>query len=405
MKPDLQTSHGGSPSFSPPSPLDERSGETLYRDLVENANDIIFTLDTNGIITFVSPAVIRVAGYVPEDLLGRPFSDVIHAEDLPRMVKAFYATLENRLDRREFRYIHGNGEIRWAQTSSRPLRHKGLVAGMQGIFSDITERRRLDEALRDGDAHRRQLQKDESLMRMAGAIAHYYNNRMAVIMMNLESAMEELREEDRGHLAAALLEVRKSAEMGRLMLNYLGHPPVRLIPLDLTHTCRDIGHALVDFQACARIVENFPPRGPMIAGNAERIRQAVKGLMVNAVESLDGRSGAVFFSIYQAPSSTIHRGFRFPVNFQPASAEYACLDIRDEGCGIAESEISLIFEPFYSSKFMGRGLGLPVALGIVKSHHGCITVESAPRKGSAFRVYLPLLEKSAEGGGNEDNDE
>jgi len=81
---------------------------------------------------------------------------------------------------------------------------------------------------------------------------------------------------------------------------------------------------------------------------------------------------------------------RFPVDWQPVDAAYACLEVTDAGCGIAEKDIEKIFDPFFSTKFIGRGLGLSVVLGIVRAHHGAVTVESRPDNGSIFRVFFPV---------------
>ncbi len=126
--------------------------EERYRDLVENLNDVIFTLDTNGVINYISPQVSKLYGYKPEELLGHPFSEIIYPEDLINLKNDFEATLRNRISIREFRYQNKTGEIRWASTSSRPIFEGENVVGVSGIFSDITERKNAEGALAESKA-------------------------------------------------------------------------------------------------------------------------------------------------------------------------------------------------------------------------------------------------------------
>ena len=111
-----------------------REGEKRYRELVENLNDVIFTVNTRGIITFISSPLQRVTGYTPEELVGRPFSDIIHPEDLPGLNLRFQKVLMNQLEPWQFRYHAKNGEIRWARTSSYPTRTDQQVTGICDIF-------------------------------------------------------------------------------------------------------------------------------------------------------------------------------------------------------------------------------------------------------------------------------
>ncbi|MCX5643547.1 MAG: PAS domain S-box protein [Phycisphaerae bacterium] len=134
-----------------------RESEEKYRDLVEDINDVIFTVSAEGIITYISPAVHRMTGYTPEELVGHPFRDVIDPEDLPGLEHSLRDTLENRLEPWEFRYYTQDGQSRWARTSSRPISEDGRAVGIRGVFSDVTERKRFDEALLQSESLYRSL--------------------------------------------------------------------------------------------------------------------------------------------------------------------------------------------------------------------------------------------------------
>jgi two-component system, cell cycle sensor histidine kinase and response regulator CckA len=129
--------------------------------------------------------------------------------------------------------------------------------------------------------------------------------------------------------------------------------------------------------------------------NTNKIRQLLDSLIINACEAMDERTGVVSVNIRTVSSTSIPSAHRWPVDFQPGPSGFACLEVTDQGCGIAEEALEIIFDPFYTTKFTGRGLGLPLVLSTVKSHDGCITVESEPGKGSIFRVFLPLLTEAA----------
>jgi CheY-like chemotaxis protein len=134
---------------------------------------------------------------------------------------------------------------------------------------------------------------------------------------------------------------------------------------------------------------DFPSPGPTINGNANQIQQVLTNLIANASESYDTH-GSVQLIVKTVSAESIPRSHRYPVDWQPQNTKYACLEVTDTGCGIADEDIEKIFDPFFTSKFTGRGLGLPVALGIIKTHNGTITVKSEPGKGSVFRAFLPV---------------
>jgi CheY-like chemotaxis protein len=134
----------------------------------------------------------------------------------------------------------------------------------------------------------------------------------------------------------------------------------------------------------------LPSPGPGISANANEIQQILTNLVTNAWEAGgDGRS-AVHLTVKTVSPADIPTWRRFPLDWRPRDHAYACLEVEDQGSGIAEKDIEKIFDPFFSSKHAGRGLGLPVVLGIVRAHSGAIAVETEPGRGSTFRVFLPV---------------
>ena len=260
-------------------------------------------------------------------------------------------------------------------------------------MEDITERKLAETEKARLEVLNRQLQKAESLGRMAGAIAHHFNNQLHVVMGNLEMAMNGLSpgENPVENLVGAMQAARKASDVSRLMLTYLGQTPGKHEYIDLSEACR---RSLPLIQAAApkgtQLKADFPASGPVIRANASQILQILTNLVTNAWESADENRRSIGLTVKTVYQSDILSLKRFPVDWQPLDPAYACLEVADAGCGITEKDFEKIFDPFFSTKFTGRGLGLPVVLGIVRAHHGAVTVESEPDRGSIFRVFFPV---------------
>ncbi len=254
------------------------------------------------------------------------------------------------------------------------------------------ERRRLEARLL-------QAQKMEATARMAAGVAHHFNNMLYVAIGNLELAKEDrtLKTAVRENLIEAEAAARRAADLSRLMLTWLGQAESRQTPLDLSKACADIlarcreaapDHATVD----ARL----PAAGPVVAADFSQIEQIVKALVSNAWEAMSEASGQkATVAVETAAAAEIAEDRRFPADWNATEPAYACLSVADAGKGMDGETLNSIFDPFFTDKFTGRGLGLPLVLGLVRAHGGCITADSAPGRGSVFRVYFPLCAASA----------
>jgi len=126
-----------------------QASEQKYRELVETLNDVIYTLDENGVITYMSPAIETIAGYGASEVVGQNFSKFIYEEDLPYLTEQFQHVLEGDLHPDEFRTLTKSGEIRWVRSHSHPFYAEGNVIGIRGMLTDITKRRRLETAIKN----------------------------------------------------------------------------------------------------------------------------------------------------------------------------------------------------------------------------------------------------------------
>jgi CheY-like chemotaxis protein len=239
-----------------------------------------------------------------------------------------------------------------------------------------------------------QLRKAKSLGIMAGAIAHHFNNQLQVVMGNLEMVMDMYL--PRGinpmdSLISAMQAARMAADISGMMLTYLGQAPGKHVPLDLSEICRQSLPLLQVAAPKSMILKaDFPTSGPVIRANAGQIQQILSHLLTNAWEAAGENQADIGLTVKTVSQADISAWNRFPIDWHPLHNIYACLEVSDTGCGITDKDIEKIFDPFFTSKFTGRGLGLPVLLGIVRTHDGAVSVESEQGRGSVFRVFLPV---------------
>ncbi|MDH5298967.1 MAG: PAS domain S-box protein [Desulfobulbaceae bacterium] len=261
------------------------------------------------------------------------------------------------------------------------------------VIFDITERNKLEAEKAKLEFQYHQLQKNESLGRMAGAIAHNFNNMLGAVIGNLEIGMDALPPDSQPSkcMTQAMKAARRAAEVSGLMLTYLGQTPGKKELLDLSEACRRCLPMLRDAMPKEVNFEvDLPSPGPTIKANALQIQQVLTNLATNAWEALAEGLGAIHLVVKTVSPADIPATHRFPLEWQPQDDLYACLEVTDTGSGIAEKVIDTLFDPFFTTKFTGRGLGLPVVLGIVGAHHGAITVESEAERGSVFQVFFPI---------------
>ena len=134
-----------------------RESEEKYRDLVENISEMIYVVDVTGMLTYISPVVIPLGGYTPEEIVGRPFAEFIHPDDLPELMEDFQRTIAGVTRPSEFRVRKKSGEFLWSRSASRPIIRKGEVVGLRGVLTDISENKQVEEALRESEARYRNL--------------------------------------------------------------------------------------------------------------------------------------------------------------------------------------------------------------------------------------------------------
>jgi two-component system cell cycle sensor histidine kinase/response regulator CckA len=367
-----------------------------YFDLYDLAPVGYVTLSEQGLILEANLTAAKLLGLTRGALVKQPFSLFIFPEDQDihyRARKQLVAT--GAPQTWELRLVRKDAGPFWARVEAAPTQGADRACVYRAVISDVSERKRAEriEEEKKLDAQRQQLQKAESLERMAGAIAHHFNNYLMAVTGNLELAMGDL---DRGgqpfdNLVNALHGARQAAEVSNLMLTYLGKTPGKHEPVDLSDICLQCLPLLRAAMAKDVVLEAVcPPPAPVVSANANEIQRVLTNLVLNAWEARRHGRSAIQVTVKMVSPAEILEAHRFPIDWRPHDDAYACLQVADEGCGIADQDIEQLFDPFFSSKFVGRGLGLAVVLGIVRAHRGAVTVESEAGRGSIFRVFLPL---------------
>ncbi|MCW7752605.1 response regulator [Desulfobotulus sp. H1] len=271
---------------------------------------------------------------------------------------------------------------------TKPFHEAEVLARIETHLSLVQARKELKEK----EALHRQLFKVEGLIRMAGAIAHKFNNHLQSVLGNLEmvSIFTRYNPKASRYLDAAISSVEKASAFSRLILTYTGKTAIHHHPINLTRCCTALLPDLfAKLPQHMDMETHLTEKQLTIEGDWNGIQQIVTELVVNAVEAT-GENGTIVLSLRALPATSIPGHHRFPLDFMATKKNYACLTIRDTGCGIDNQDLESIFDPFFSTNMMGRGMGLSAVLGMVRAHQGAIAVTSKPDAGSVFEIFLPL---------------
>ena len=274
-----------------------------------------------------------------------------------------------------------------------------LERANKALHDEILERELAEEERRRVQVKLLHAQKLESLGVLAGGIAHDFNNLLVGVLGNAGLALQALppdspvKETIRDIETAAL----RAAELTHQLLAYAGKGQYVVQAVHLSHLVEEMTNLLgTAVSKNAKIEYHFPPSLPAIQGDATQLRQIVMNLITNASEAIGTSSGTITLATGMVQAD---RSYLADAQLGPGLPEgdYVYMEVRDTGHGMHASTLARIFDPFYSTKFTGRGLGLAAVLGIVRTHRGAIKVQSAPGQGTTMRVLLPAAGSGATG--------
>ena len=268
---------------------------------------------------------------------------------------------------------------------------EGSTAGIMTLALDVTEQVRTRLETQTTQDRLRETAKLESLGVLAGGIAHDFNNLLVGILGNASLVLEMLEND---HAAREAVEnlvkaAERAAQLTHQMLAYSGKGRFLIEPLDLPRAIEELLPLITpSVSRSVRLSLNLPRGLPAIDADRAQMQQLLMNLVINAAEAYEGRPGVVAVS---ARVSDLGEGEIQPLFglSQAPPGRYVCLEVSDRGMGMSEETKSKIFDPFYTTKFAGRGLGLSAVLGIIRAHRGAIEVETERGAGTTFRVYFP----------------
>ena len=355
----------------------------------------IILLDPEGRVRDWNPAAERLFGYKAHEVHGTPAHVIFVPPD--RMAGVPEVELQTARERGraedERWHLRKDGTRFWASGVMIALRENGTLRGYAKVVRDFTERRRLDEAVR-------QTQKLESVGVLAAGVAHDFNNVLTAIMGNVSLVRRRLASGRTGPeaddaLAAAERASQRAADLVRQLLNYAGKGRREMKAVDMCQVTRD-ALAIVQASISRKITihRDIPDECMTIQADVTQLQQLVLNLVLNGAEAIGDAEGEVWVrvrirSVPEAELAEKYAGFSLP-----SGRPYTEIDVRDTGMGMDDATLQQIFDPFFTTKFLGRGLGLAAALGVVRSHGGGISVDSAPGKGTTFTVLVPAEQES-----------
>ena len=370
-----------------------RRRDSKYRELVEHAQDGIFTITVQGQFILVNTKFCQMLGYTLEECLRINILDTYPDDMRPVGTKRLADLQSGQVLLFERPMKRQDGGIVLVEA----IAWKDSDGGVQAIVRNITDRKQAEAEKAALEAQNRQLQKTDSLTRMAGAIAHHFNNQLGVVIGYLEMVIEELPKGSAhiNSLTKAMQSAWKAADMSGLMLTYLGQTQDKRESLDLSYSCHKILPLIKSTLPGSVVMEtDFPLPRPIIMANAGEMQKIITNLITNSWEAIGNKKGTISLSVKTVSPIDIPTKNRFPVDWESLDKAFACLEVTDTGNGIEDKDIEKLFDPFFSTKFTGRGMGLAVVLGLANSHKGVITVESKPFSGSSFRIFLPVSEEA-----------
>jgi PAS domain S-box-containing protein len=362
-----------------------RESEHRFHSLADTAPAIIFMADQEGLVTYVNLWGLMFTGRTLEQLAGTGYLDVVHPEDASRALETVGAACrEHRPYQLEYRNRRFDAEYRWLAETGYPRFVHGEFAGHIGVMLDVTELKRSQErALAN--------QKLESVGVLTAGIAHTFNNLASTILAHADLALDEIPSESPAHenVSTITTVALRASEIVNLLMAYAGHADSDTSePVELSSLIQAIVQLLkASIPRVTSINVNLSEDPTPIWANAGQIRQVVLNLIVNASEALDARPGTVTVSTARV---RVNHGSAESGSPDLGEGDYVLFEVSDTGCGMTEEMQARIFDPFFSTKFLGRGLGLASVQGIVRGAGGAIGVDSAPGQGSRFKVWLPF---------------
>jgi len=359
------------------------AAELRFRRVTEGSQDLISQHSADGTFWYASPAANLILDRPPETLIGRPLAEFVHPEDRTHLSQALRkAAVSEGSHLITFRLLKPEGAPVWCEmTAHWTVAIAGGGPTISCITRDVTERIRGEEILRGAS-------RMEATATLAAGVAHDFNNLMTAILGNAELLLADPGFPDAASRLSQIAESsRRGGALAQQLLAYArgGKYQAQVVSVN------DLVHQALQLQKHAmppriQLEPNLDPEMPHIEADPVQVGQVITNLCINACEATPG-SGRVTVRTRHVSLGAADVEGKPGLTAGPA----VLIQVADTGKGVEPSVLPRIFEPFFSTKFQGRGLGLAAAYGIVKNHRGYIGVESLLGRGTTFSIYLPAV--------------
>ena len=380
-----------------------RAGQRLLQTVIDSLPQSIYVKDLEGRYQMVNTTVSERLGLAPADLIGKTVAalplgnpaatELIRAADRKLMETGAMVEIP------ELRTAPRGSRERWVRLFKVPLRgDDNRLVGSITITEDITRQRQAEAARLELERQVLHGQKLESLGVLAGGIAHDFNNLLTGIMGNAELALLDL--DDAGPVRSYVDAIKqasvRAAALTQQMLAYSGKGRLQSRPVNLSAMVEEIAQLLkVSISKQVVVRYDLDPALPAIEADPTQLQQVVMNLITNASEAIGDAVGSIRLATGQMTADRDYLAQTMLGEGRPAG-RYVYVEVADSGSGMTKEVQAKIFDPFFTTKFTGRGLGMAAVLGIVRGHRGAVWIETAPGKGSTFRVLFPPSERAAE---------
>lgn len=368
--------------------------EERYRVLYESTPIMMFSTDTDGKVLNINEFWLSTLGYSRDEVVGRPIWTFL-AKGTEHETHKDWARFwkEGMVHEAARQFRTRDGDIVDVLLSAIAIGAEDSASRTSLAYAvDVTERKRVEREKEQFESRLQHTQKLESLGVLAGGIAHDFNNLLMGVLGNASLALLEMDEDSpmRRPLQDIETAARRAAALSGQMLAYSGRGAFVMRPLSLNSVVEEVRQLLgASISKRVEITMDLANNVPPIEGDEAQINQVCMNLVINGAEAIGEGTGTVHISTsVQHCDPSLFKEYLFAEGAMPAG-DYVLLTVTDNGGGMTEEVRRRIFEPFFTTKFTGRGLGMAVVLGIVRSHHGAIRMDSRLGEGTTLTVAFP----------------
>ncbi|MEJ2428019.1 MAG: PAS domain S-box protein [Deltaproteobacteria bacterium] len=361
---------------------DLRKSEERFRETTDLLPSIICETTTDGTITYLNKAGVATFAYPQVKLRGgNNITDLVHPEDRDRAaLHISTVTHGEKLVTTEWEMIGEDGSERFALVNLSPMSKEGKVVGLRGSITDITEQKTIQARLQEA-------QKMEAIATLAGGIAHEFNNALCAVIPNIDLLRSKVHnnEEINKHTQPIQNSAKRMAHLTNQLLAYARGGIWKAEQISLNNLVQETLPFMQHLIKAGIVVEtDLTEDSCYVEADRTQMQMVLLAVMVNAAEAIEA-SGYIRLTVGRKEiDGEFAKGYP---DLKPGS--YVSLTVEDNGSGMSEETSLRVFEPFFTTKFLGRGLGMAAAYGIIKSHHGLVTVDSKLGRGTVVRIYLP----------------